>query len=171
MPYLEGRSVSDQSPDIRFGAADVDVALPENDVAVELLRGQNLPRSQRVRLVDQTEEWLEDFIEEVVGIQKGIIVTWNTQEAESILTQEDCAQGFVVFNKIRPEVVARLAHEIEFGFRFRDQVDYHPLTQFQKTHLVMCIQAKMIPFRFVRAGYIPPRGVQQRPTISAEEIE
>eukprot|EP00973_Karenia_brevis_P076812 10667663-Karenia_brevis.AAC.1 len=29
----------------------------------------------------------------------------------------------------------------------------------------------MIPFRFVRAGYIPPRGVQQVPTVSTEEID
>eukprot|EP00973_Karenia_brevis_P089017 12345487-Karenia_brevis.AAC.1 len=64
MPHLEGRSVSMPAPDIRHGATDVDVFIPEDDVRVELLKGQNLPRSQRVRLVDQTEEWLADFIEE-----------------------------------------------------------------------------------------------------------
>eukprot|EP00973_Karenia_brevis_P086033 11932007-Karenia_brevis.AAC.1 len=68
-------------------------------------------------------------------------------------------------------MVARIAHEIEFGFRFRDQVDYYPLTQSQKYHLVMCIKNKRIPFRFVRGGYIPPRGVQQRQSPSAEEID
>eukprot|EP00973_Karenia_brevis_P006554 891494-Karenia_brevis.AAC.1 len=28
----------------------------------------------------------------------------------------------------------------------------------------------MIPFRFTRAGYIPPRGVQGGPTVSTEAI-
>eukprot|EP00973_Karenia_brevis_P020606 2828819-Karenia_brevis.AAC.1 len=30
----------------------------ENDVALELLQGQNVPRSQRVRLAAHTETWL-----------------------------------------------------------------------------------------------------------------
>eukprot|EP00973_Karenia_brevis_P037490 5171497-Karenia_brevis.AAC.1 len=65
---------------------------------------------------------------------------------------------------MRPEVVARLAHEIEFGFRERCTVEYRPLTQLQKTHLLMCVHNKMIPFRFARAGYIPPRGEQGEKT-------
>eukprot|EP00973_Karenia_brevis_P019096 2617753-Karenia_brevis.AAC.1 len=30
----------------------------ENDVALELLQGQNVPKSQRVRLAAHTEQWL-----------------------------------------------------------------------------------------------------------------
>eukprot|EP00973_Karenia_brevis_P043611 6042422-Karenia_brevis.AAC.1 len=60
MPYLPDREVSDSQivlHDVKARAAERDVRCPEEqDVAVELLKGQNLPRSQRVRLVDQTEE-------------------------------------------------------------------------------------------------------------------
>eukprot|EP00973_Karenia_brevis_P015994 2187101-Karenia_brevis.AAC.1 len=50
---------------------DMSINNEENDVALALLKGQNVPRSQRLRLSDHTEEWLFEFIEDVVGLKAG----------------------------------------------------------------------------------------------------
>eukprot|EP00973_Karenia_brevis_P024154 3333698-Karenia_brevis.AAC.1 len=43
---------------------DINAGNEESDVALELLQGQNVPRSQRVRLAAHTEKWLFEFIED-----------------------------------------------------------------------------------------------------------
>eukprot|EP00973_Karenia_brevis_P055693 7745955-Karenia_brevis.AAC.1 len=65
-----------------MGATVADVFVPEEDVRIELLKGQNLPRSSRVRLADQTEEWLEEFVEDFIGIAKDHHVPWARRAAE-----------------------------------------------------------------------------------------
>eukprot|EP00973_Karenia_brevis_P078504 10899286-Karenia_brevis.AAC.1 len=60
--------------------------------------------------------------------------------------------------RIRPAVVARVAHEIEFGFRDHGSVVYTAFGPEEKLFLVMCCHHRKIPSRFTRAGYIPPRG-------------
>eukprot|EP00973_Karenia_brevis_P011192 1515195-Karenia_brevis.AAC.1 len=54
--------------------ADHDVGvggLPTDDVDLQLLQGQNVPWSRRLRLERQTEEWLYEFIEDFVGLDCG----------------------------------------------------------------------------------------------------
>eukprot|EP00973_Karenia_brevis_P058801 8188869-Karenia_brevis.AAC.1 len=73
-----------------------------------------MPRSQRMRLRDHTEEWLAEFVEDMTEIAPEQDIPWHREAAQRVLTQEDIGQDFVVLSFIRPEVVARLAHEIEF---------------------------------------------------------
>eukprot|EP00973_Karenia_brevis_P041716 5773735-Karenia_brevis.AAC.1 len=60
-PSRPSNEVSQQQPVLEYVksvAAQKDIVCPdeEEDIALELLKGQNLPRSQRVRLADQTEK-------------------------------------------------------------------------------------------------------------------
>eukprot|EP00973_Karenia_brevis_P045299 6275368-Karenia_brevis.AAC.1 len=60
-------------------------------------------------------------------------------------------------SEIRPAVAARIAHEIEFGFRAHGSTEYRARSNQEKLYLTMCCHYRFIPFRFLCDAYIPPR--------------